>query len=115
VIISETPRTGWAVETQQDLTIALDTEITSELRLAGLAREVIRLVQDARKKTGLEVADRIDLRYRAGDEVARAIADHRDEIASAVLALSIEPGDEPGWSYHDDPELGVEIWLAKKA
>jgi isoleucyl-tRNA synthetase len=115
VIISETPRTGWAVETQQDLTIALDTEITPELRLAGLAREVIRLVQDARKKTGLEVADRIDLRYRAGGEVAQAITDHRDEIAAAVLALSIEPGTESGWSHHDDPDLDLDIWLAKKA
>jgi isoleucyl-tRNA synthetase len=115
VIISESPRTGWAVETQQDLTIALDTEITPELRRAGLAREVIRLVQDARKKTGLEVADRIDLRYRATDEVAQAISNHRDEIASAVLALSIEPGEEVGWSHHDDPELGLEIWLAKTA
>jgi isoleucyl-tRNA synthetase len=114
VIISETPRTGWAVETQQDLTIALDTEITPELRLAGLAREVIRLVQDSRKKTGLQVADRIDLRYRAGDEVARAIADHRAEIATAVLALSVEPGEESGWAHQDDPELGVDIWLAKK-
>jgi isoleucyl-tRNA synthetase len=103
------------VETQQDLTIALDTEITPELRLAGLAREVIRLVQDARKKTGLEVADRIDLRYRAGGEVAQAITDHRDEIAAAVLALSIEPGTESGWSHHDDPDLDLDIWLAKKA
>jgi hypothetical protein len=46
--------------------------------------------------------------------LARAIADHRAEIATAVLALSVEPGEESGWAHQDDPELGIDIWLAKK-
>ena len=52
-------------------------------------REVIRAVQDERKRVGLEVTDRISLTWNAADEVANAIANHSDEIAQEVLALSI--------------------------
>jgi len=115
VIVSEVPRTGWVVESQQDVTIALDTEITPELHRAGIAREVIRLVQDARKKSGLQVADRIELRYVAAGEAAQAIDEHRVEIADAVLALELAPGrpERPGFSDHHDADLGIDIWLAQ--
>ena len=59
------PREGWSVVNEQGETIALDLELTAELRRAGLAREVIRLVQEARKTTGFEVSDRITLTWHA--------------------------------------------------
>ncbi len=52
-------------------TVALDLELTPELRRAGLARDAIRLIQEARKNSGLDVADRIELRWPSTDaEVA---------------------------------------------
>src|SRR5262249_49488050 len=63
VTLTEVPRSGWAVNGQQDVTLALDTTITPELRRAGLAREVIRLVQTARKEAGFEVTDRVVLSW----------------------------------------------------
>ena len=48
-------------------TVALDLEITPELRRAGLARDAIRLIQEARKNSGLDVADRIALRWTSTD------------------------------------------------
>ncbi len=115
VIVSETPRTGWVVETQQDVTIALDTEITPELRRAGYAREVIRFVQDARKRTGLEVADRIALHWAAPAELAEAVREHQDEIAEAVLARAITEGapSADGYSAYHDDELGMDVWLTR--
>ncbi|WP_344380160.1 DUF5915 domain-containing protein, partial [Streptomyces mauvecolor] len=56
VIITETPREGWSVASDSGATVALDLEITPELRLAGLARDAIRLIQEARKNSGLDVA-----------------------------------------------------------
>ena len=53
VLLTETPREGWAVATEGGETVALDLAITPELRRAGLAREVVRLVQEARKTSGL--------------------------------------------------------------
>ena len=49
MIVSERPREGWSVVNEQGETVALDLELTPELRRAGLAREVVRLVQEARK------------------------------------------------------------------
>ena len=53
VLLTETPREGWAVATEGGETVALDLELTPALRRAGLAREVVRLVQEARKTSGL--------------------------------------------------------------
>ena len=66
VIITETPREGWAVASESGATVALDLEITPELRRAGLARDAIRLIQEARKNSGLDVADRIAVRWQCG-------------------------------------------------
>src|SRR5262249_842845 len=61
LVLTESPRTGWSVATEAGETVALDLTITPELRRAGLAREVVRLVQEARKASGLDISDRISL------------------------------------------------------
>jgi hypothetical protein len=69
-------------------TVALEVTITGELRREGLAREFVRLVQDARKSDGLDVTDRISVRWSAADtEVAEAITEHREMISREVLAV----------------------------
>ncbi|MFI9026004.1 isoleucine--tRNA ligase [Streptomyces sp. NPDC053560] len=94
VIITETPREGWSVASDSGATVALDLEITPELRRAGLARDAIRLIQEARKNSGLDVADRIALRWRSEDEEVRtALADHTALISDEVLAVDFAPGD----------------------
>ncbi|RKN06097.1 isoleucine--tRNA ligase [Streptomyces radicis] len=106
VIITETPREGWSVASDTGATVALDLEITPELRRAGLARDAIRLIQDARKNSGLEVTDRIAVRWSAtDDETATALADHRDLISAEVLATDFTEdegagegeGERAGW------------------
>ncbi|MFE3253145.1 isoleucine--tRNA ligase [Streptomyces sp. NPDC059209] len=93
VIITETPREGWSVASDSGATVALDLEITPELRLAGLARDAIRLIQEARKNSGLDVADRIAVRWTATtDETHAALTTHTPLISDEVLALTFEPG-----------------------
>jgi isoleucyl-tRNA synthetase len=113
VFVTETPREGWAVASEPGATVALDLRLTPELRRAGLARDAIRLIQEARKATGLDVSDRIELRYSASrDDMAEALSEHRDLIADEVLATTYGPG-EPTWDGkpHEDPELGLTFWL----
>ena len=115
VIVTQTPRAGWAVATDAGETVAIDTSVTPELRREGLAREVIRLVQEARKTDGLDVTDRIALRWSASDpDLAAALAEHGSLIASEVLATEygpeVETGDAPE---HADPELGLRFWLKR--
>ncbi|MGW8553153.1 isoleucine--tRNA ligase [Streptomyces tubercidicus] len=97
VIITETPREGWSVASDAGATVALDLEITPELRRAGLARDAIRLIQEARKNSGLDVADRIALRWESTDEEVRtALADHAGLISDEVLATDFAPGEADG-------------------
>jgi len=64
-------------------------EVTPELAREGLAREVVRLIQDARKAAGLEVSDRVEVGLDAAEPVAEAVAAHRERIAAEVLATTI--------------------------
>ena len=94
VIITETPREGWSVASDSGATVALDLEITEELRQAGLARDAIRLIQEARKNSGLDVADRIALRWTSTDpEVIAALSEHSELIADEVLATDFAQGE----------------------
>ena len=98
VVVSETPRSGWAVASAGSDTVALDLELSHELRLAGLLREIVRLVQEGRKNGGLEVSDRIELWWRVGGspDPAEAIRTHQDRFAAEVLATAVHEG-EPGF------------------
>ncbi|HEV2886294.1 MAG TPA: isoleucine--tRNA ligase [Jatrophihabitans sp.] len=120
VLISEAPVSGWAVETSGPETVALDLELTGELRRLGLLREVIRIVQDARKNAGFDVTDRITLHWTVGGspEPAQAIREHLSELAGEVLATSVAegaPADPDGFSPAGDEELGLHLWLARSA
>ncbi|MQA83510.1 MAG: isoleucine--tRNA ligase [Streptosporangiales bacterium] len=115
VTITERPHSGWAVESLAGETIALDLTITPELRRAGLAREVIRLVQDARKVRGLDVSDRIELWWQAGsDELALALREHGSAIAEEVLATEYREGPpEADLPAERDEELRLSFWFRK--
>ncbi len=116
VIITETPREGWSVASDAGATIALDLEITPELRRAGLARDAIRLIQEARKNSGLDVADRIALRWTSvSPETATALTEHAELIADEVLAVDFAQGDaDPsyGETFKEDA-LGLGFRLRK--
>ena len=112
VIISERPREGWSVVNEHGETVALDLEVTPELRRAGLAREVIRMIQEARKAAGFEVSDRIALSWAVLDregtgELAEALAEHRGLIAEEVLASTIAEAESPDGLAQRDPDLGI--------
>ena len=119
VIVTQTPRAGWTVATDAGETVALETHITGELRREGLAREVIRLIQDARKADGLDVSDRISLWWQtANPELAAALAEHGRLIAGEVLAgefREASPGVDAGQGLaaHTDEDLGLTFWLRR--
>ena len=89
-------REGYEVEHEGPYGVALDIEVTPELRAEGLAREVVRAVQDARKEGGFDIADRIGLYLEAGGELAGAIAATKPGSSGEVLATQrlAEPVDE---------------------
>jgi len=94
--------------------VKLDTVIGEDLKLEGLAREVVRLVQDRRKKLGLNVEDRIDTRYDADGMIARAIERHADYIKAETLSVTLQNGREDGFVGEQLMLEGEQIWIALK-
>ena len=115
VIVTETPKVGWAVATAGGETVALDLTITPELKLAGLARDAVRLIQEARKTSGLDVSDRITLSWFASDtETGQALTAHQASIAEEVLAVQFAASSESlGADAFRDEELGLEFTVRK--
>ncbi|MBV9870008.1 MAG: isoleucine--tRNA ligase, partial [Frankiaceae bacterium] len=112
VVISETPRSGWAVAASGGETVALDLELTDELRAAGTVREIVRLVQEARKAQGFEVTDRIELWWEADGDTAAALREATGLLAGEVLAVSVIEGPPAApLSPHDVADRGVRFWL----
>ncbi len=97
VIVTESPREGWAVASDGEDSVAIDLTIDDDLRRAGLARELVRAIQEARKSAGLQITDRIAIRWDSQDlDVAAAFDQHGSEIAAEVLAVQVDrvPGLE---------------------
>jgi isoleucyl-tRNA synthetase len=118
VLVQERPRAGWAVASAGNETVALDLELTPELRRLGLLRDVVRIVQEARKNAGFEVTDRITLHWLVGGspEPAEAIRAHAAELSGEVLATALlegAPADSAAFFEARDLERGLHLWLAR--
>lgn len=85
-------------EQAEETSVVLDTVITDNLRLEGLARDIIRLIQVERKQAGLQVDDRIDLVVTGSDAVQAAISSARELIMQETLAVTLS--DSLGKSEH---------------
>jgi isoleucyl-tRNA synthetase len=111
--VVEEPATGWRVVRVGPTAVALDLEVTPELRREGLARDLVRAVQDLRKAAGLAVADRIELAVKADGEVAVAVDAHRDYLLGETLATSLHTAPQ-GDGHDTRVDLDgqeVRIWL----
>ena len=80
---------GWLVANNGVITIALDIELTPALIEEGIARELINRIQNLRKSSGLEITDRIAVQLENREEIAAAVTNCNDYIASQVLATSL--------------------------
>ena len=80
---------GWLVANEGALTVALDIVITKDLRLEGLARELVNRVQNIRKESGLEITDRINVEMTRNDRMVEALEQWSDYVKTQVLADAI--------------------------
>ncbi|MCK9639013.1 MAG: isoleucine--tRNA ligase [Prolixibacteraceae bacterium] len=80
---------GWQVASEGNLTVALDIHVTPELRLEGIARELINRIQNLRKESGFEVTDKIELTVGNHPELAEALEKFGDYICAQTLAVKL--------------------------
>ena len=92
VLVREEPREGLAVASERGVTVAVDVVLTPDLVAAGLAREVVRRVQNLRKEAGFNLDDRIVTTYRTEGELAEAIEAWRDFVTAETLSVELRAG-----------------------
>jgi isoleucyl-tRNA synthetase len=100
---------GFACAEEGGYLVGLDTQLTEELRREGLARELVRAVQDARKQAGLDVSDRIVLSVDGDDEVTAVLAEYRDYLMSETLATEWRRPPAPA-AFTTEHEQGGVTW-----
>jgi isoleucyl-tRNA synthetase len=91
VLISSEDIPGWAVASEDGITVALDITLTEELKKEGIARDFVNRVQNLRKDMGLEVLDKISIEVQKdSDEINIALSEFADYIRTETQALSLE-------------------------
>ena len=105
---------GFAAQEDGGYMAALEVRLDEELLLEGLSRDLIRLVQQARKEMGLNVSDRIRLTYMADGKYALSLARFGRRLQEETLALSLEQGEPVGFVTElSDEEGAVKFGLSK--
>lgn len=116
VLVETESAEGFACAEEGGFLAGLDTYLDEELLVEGVARELVRTVQDARKQAGLEISDRIVLRIDGGGRVNSALEGYRDYLMNETLAVEWGSGDFAG-DFSSERALDEERWtirLSKK-
>ena len=101
---------GWLVSNEGSLTVALEVELTDELRNEGMARELINRIQNIRKDSGLEIVDRIRVYVSPGDITTAAVESYGEYIKTQVLADDIVVCDNDGTELDiDDVKVKIKV------
>lgn len=110
---------GWLVASENGLTVALDIEITEELKQEGIAREFVNRIQNLRKDSGFDVTDKIILKIQKNDAINESVINFKDYIASQTLAEEINLVDScnetEGKLVEIDNDVETYICVSKKA
>lgn len=105
---------GWLVMTENHITVALDISIDENLRLEGVARELVNRVQNLRKETGLEVTDRIALKIEKQEDVIKALEGNGEYLKQEVLANDLQLVDAlEGGAEIEFDEIKTRIGISK--
>jgi isoleucyl-tRNA synthetase len=101
---------GWLMGNEGNLTVALDITLTDELKNEGMARELVNRIQNIRKKSGLEITDRITVDIQPNEAATKAVEAFGDYIARQVLADAIRLNDNDGLEVEfDDFKLNIKV------
>lgn len=100
---------GWTVATEGQMTIALDINLTDELKQEGIAREFINKIQNLRKESDFEVTDRINLRIAKHEEYNVAVENYKDYICAQTLADSLELVENTNSAKANEVEIDKDV------
>ncbi len=93
------PKEGYALADESGVFVGVNTLVTTDLKKEGLARDIVRRVQNQRKDANFNIADEIEIYYEGGPEVTDVFTTHEDYIATETLATSIHNTAPPAESH----------------
>jgi isoleucyl-tRNA synthetase len=106
LLVESAPLEGYAVAQGNGVQVAYDTALTDELRREGLARDLVRVVQEVRKSAGLALSDRIALYLSGDDALESVLAVWGAYLRGETLAQDLVVGLPPAGAYHETVPLG---------
>ena len=98
--------TGWVVESEEGVTVAIDTELTEDLLAEGIAREFVNRIQNMRKDNGFEVTDKIKIKFSGDGKIIKAIESFNNYVSSETLAENITTVNSFNGSTKQDWKIG---------
>jgi len=107
---------GWTAANDRGCVVVLSTEITPELKREGIAKDVVRVVQDFRKSRDFDYSDRIELGIvPTTEEIGQAIQEHAEFIQGETLATRLQLGELEGEGVdrHEAEQFGVRIYVRR--
>ncbi|MCW5878361.1 MAG: class I tRNA ligase family protein [Anaerolineales bacterium] len=117
ILVSSQPAEGLAVAADKGVTVGLDTALTPELKAEGTAREIVRRIQDMRKKAGFNIEDRIHTSYQTAGPLAAVLAGWADYIKAETLSEQLGEGAPAVDAYSEEHKLEGEtltLWVERR-
>jgi isoleucyl-tRNA synthetase len=106
VEIISTEIKGWVVESEGGVTVAIDTELTSELIEEGIAREFVNRIQNMRKDAGFDVTDRIKIFFNGSEKLVNAVISFKNYVSTETLAENVSKGEGFEGNHKQDWKIG---------
>jgi len=102
------PKEGYILAEEQGIVVGLYAVVAEELKKEGLAREIVRRIQNQRKDAGFDIADQIEIYYKAGPRLTEVFITHQDYIASETLSISMHKTEPPDEAHVADYKIDNE-------
>ena len=112
VIVSSMDVAGYSVASGSGYTVAVTTDVTEEMRLEGMARELVHRLQNMRREAGFDIADRIETFYRGNEEIGRVLSVHGEYIEQETLSRAVVDGEPPEGAHVESHRIdGLDVTL----
>ena len=112
VILSSMEVAGYSVASGSGYTVAVTTDVSEEMRLEGMARELVHRLQNMRREAGFDIADRIETFYRGNEEIGRVLSVHGEYVEQETLSRAVVDGEPPEGAHVESHRIdGLDVTL----
>ncbi|MEM2888002.1 MAG: class I tRNA ligase family protein [Candidatus Bathyarchaeia archaeon] len=106
VEVASNPKPGYSLSEEEGIIVAVETVLPSDLKEEGLARDIVRRIQNQRKEAGFNIADQIITYYEADPTLAKVFRNYEEYISTETLSVSLNEGRIPNDAYKSTYKIG---------